>query len=73
LLQTPNKQSAELQHKHIDLAERIQKNNCDVVFLHVKRYDLMLTIVLMISGSGNKTSGVSKIINKRHQRLISDF
>ncbi len=38
--------------------------------LHVKKYDLMLTIVLMMSGSGSRISGARKMINKRHHRLI---
>lgn len=31
----------------------------------------MLTFVLIMIGSGSNRSGASKIINKRHQRLIN--
>ncbi len=37
---------------------------------HKKCYSV-LTIVWMISGNGSKMSGVIKINNKRHQRLIN--
>jgi hypothetical protein len=38
--------------------------------IHGKCYRI-LTIVLTRSGNGSSMSGVSKINNKRHQRLIS--
>jgi len=31
----------------------------------------MLTIVWIMSGSGNRTIGVTKMINRRHQRLTT--